>query len=272
MTEFDKFEYHKALSMDRRGAKLSDRDYRVLATMWDYANSSDGGEIYPGHEKLAAHLGVSVRQVGRYIKSLTARGWIREDSPAGGPGRSNGGKGTAASYSLTMPPDDPETSDTLDVRSFTESERSDISEKTSDISRKTSDISEKTSDTLDVRLPNHLQPINTKIRSPKHLQDVTYSPTQLKAESGNACEDEPTEGDARADDYGREPTEEELHDIETDTDDWNSMTNHLQADLFGIEAERFRQDEENEFNRVRQEQIFRLRQFREDERVQEMAL
>jgi hypothetical protein len=95
---------------------------------------------------------------------------------------------------------------------------------------------------------------------------------------GSAREDEPTEGladDDQPEDYGREPTEEELHDIETDTDDWNSMTGHLQADPFGIEAEdeRLRQEEENEFNRVRQEQIFRLQQLSaDDERAREMAL
>jgi hypothetical protein len=132
----NKFEWHKELRKDRRGGNLTEMEYRFLSTMFDYA-SMDGGDVRPGNKNLAEHLGIGVRQVGRYISKFIGLGWLRLDQAAVGPGRGGiDNKGQNATYSLTMPP---ETSDTQGVRSFTET--SDISglkhrtypEKTSDI-------------------------------------------------------------------------------------------------------------------------------------------
>jgi predicted transcriptional regulator len=97
VTEFNKFEYHKSL----RGADLDNPEYRVLATLWDYADA-DGRNARPSQERLMADCRMSESSIYRAMKRLTAKGWIRQDAPARSSGR-NGGGGWAASYSLTTP-------------------------------------------------------------------------------------------------------------------------------------------------------------------------
>jgi hypothetical protein len=263
MTKFDKFAYHKSL----RGAVLSAPEYRVLSTLWDYADA-DGTNARPGHERLAEDCGMAVKTVGTHVASLLTKGWLREDRRGGSLGR-NGGS-TAASYTLqtpespaksggSLPPESPAKSGRI-IGHIRENHRPDSGESPAESGR----------------LPDHL-PDQRKDQLPDHLQNASNPLTCVAPNLGSAREDEPTEeltDDDQADGYGREPTEEELHDIETDTDDWNSMTDTIHADPFGIEAEedRRREEEENEFNRIRQEQAFRLQQFIEDERAREMAL
>lgn len=96
VAKFDKFAYHKSL----RGADLTDGEYRVLATLWDYA-SPDGTNAHPGNKVLAADCKMSPSKVERALVSLRAKDWIYQDMP--GRSRGRGGGGFAAVYRLTAP-------------------------------------------------------------------------------------------------------------------------------------------------------------------------
>lgn len=81
-----------------RGSGLTPSERGMLLAILSYANK-DGTNAHPGHEKLAADLGISVRYVGILIKSLRAKGFLLQTRP----GRRGPDGDVPACYTVTRP-------------------------------------------------------------------------------------------------------------------------------------------------------------------------
>ncbi|MCV7229097.1 helix-turn-helix domain-containing protein [Mycolicibacterium komossense] len=108
MSSFDKFAYLKKLggyatgSDDRAGADISANEFRVLVTLLNYANGSDGASAYPGVDKLAANCRVSATTVKRCLNRLMEAGYIWKVKTGG---RAGDGRCWATEYAFhTSPP------------------------------------------------------------------------------------------------------------------------------------------------------------------------
>lgn len=96
-----KLEYAETLAGGR--PDLTDAEYRLLMAMWRYADNTTLGDIFPGHARLAEHVGLAPTKnnrdsVGRRIGSLIRKGYVvkvREGTTV--PHR------RAAEYRLTLP-------------------------------------------------------------------------------------------------------------------------------------------------------------------------
>jgi Helix-turn-helix domain len=267
MTEkFDKFAYHWKM-----GNGLTDGEYRVLAVMWNYAKP-DGTDIRPTHKVLAEQCGMGSRTVTRHVASLVTKGWLHVDRP----GRNVGRNGGAAKYRLTTP-------GTLANTGHSSAPDADETPANPD-----QNSGQSVQEQWPIRVgtlanTGHLID-QEQIKRTDQGKDQEHDSSPLRAEvtlnSGNAREDEEIEQDGPPDDHGwtptdEEPTDEELDDIEHDTDERISMTALIQADPFGFEAEeeQRRQDEENEWNRQRDDNVRRLlERMAEEERAREMAV
>lgn len=96
----DKFAYHKALrGRFGKGRELTETEYIVLSVLWDYADA-DLSNARPGNTRLAQDLGYSgphaARTAGAHVKSLERKRFAVCT-------RRSGGRGSAATYRLTLP-------------------------------------------------------------------------------------------------------------------------------------------------------------------------
>lgn len=96
-----KLVYAEALAAGRDD--LTDAEYRLLMAMWQYANNTTLGDIFPGHARLAEQVGLTRTKnnrdsVGRRIGSLIRKGYVvKVREGAAVPHR------RAAEYRLTLP-------------------------------------------------------------------------------------------------------------------------------------------------------------------------
>ncbi|WP_162951413.1 helix-turn-helix domain-containing protein [Mycobacterium paragordonae] len=76
--------------------KFAGDEYRVLITLLDFADER-GENCYPGMPALAAAADIGESTARRHVKSLQARGYVREKA------RGRGAKGAKSEYVLTLP-------------------------------------------------------------------------------------------------------------------------------------------------------------------------
>lgn len=70
-------------SLDKCGSYLSHSQYRVVSTLWSFANAKNE-YVHPSEDRLASQCGLSVRQLRRILRDLEKkqilhikRGWHR---------------------------------------------------------------------------------------------------------------------------------------------------------------------------------------------------
>lgn len=116
MTTFNKIAYFECL----RGIQLDKGALRVLVDLFTYSDA-DGGNIYPGIERLAEDCCMGESTVSAHLKLLTERGFIRQEYRGGRKGKP---RNYASRYRLCMPPTTSEKSEV--VSESTTSEKSEV--------------------------------------------------------------------------------------------------------------------------------------------------
>lgn len=98
------FRWRDALRTDcprcKKPPKISATAYPVLLELSTYANTDDGTQCRPGHERLAKAVRRTERHVSRGIREGIERGWITLVRPGYG---NRHGLRSAALYTLTIP-------------------------------------------------------------------------------------------------------------------------------------------------------------------------